>query len=576
VTPPADASGDVLVQQGPATLAPLFSTTTRAACEFSSPIAITSNGQKQIMIVTADGVFTALDRMTGAEVWRLALTAPTGLYVDLVAPPAVVGNLLVFAWQNASAAWTRADHHVGVIDLDARAFDPGFAPLTLTGYRPIFDGSDVVVFQPSHAFSRSAIVAARLPGRELGLVYVSFGNVRDLQPWHGWVFEIDLDAWKSQGPAAGADQGALLQAAVTGLLVTTATGNTQCGPVDGDGAREMLCGGGVWAHEGPELVYDDAAPDGFRLFVPVGNGMLDPIHKQYANTVISVGHGLNFDPQCDAIVCDPFDSASPSDACAKSCANLSIPRLLPGQFVPRGANDACVGKTLFQCWSSLDWDLGASAPAYVALPGGPRVIVQPGKDGSVYLFDADHLGTLYDRVPIMEGCGEGAGTCLADWAGTIVTKPVIVTVDGAVLALVSTFVFDNVHRAALQALEIRLDGAGQPHLIPRWQAPSFAGAESLSAFRRHPSGLTVASVGGEPYAALVDTGPPGSQMGKLYWIRVRDGQIVQRVPLAGPGQRFAPPLIADGVVYVPSCDRVGTPSFYEGPSHLEAMRIISP
>src|SRR5262249_12805270 len=163
-------------------------------------------------------------------------------------------------------------------------------------------------------------------------------------------------------------------------------------------------------------------PDGFALLVATGNGLLDPTRGSYANAVLRVGRGLAFAPGCDATLCEGFDPTAPTDACAASCDHLFIPRLA-GQELPRGPNDAGVGLTLFQCYAALDWDLGASAPAHAALPDGPDVIVQPGKDGAVYLLDADHLGTLYDRAPIMPGCGEGGGTCAASWAGTIVTKP---------------------------------------------------------------------------------------------------------------------------------------------------------
>jgi hypothetical protein len=262
-----------------------------------------------------------------------------------------------------------------------------------------------------------------------------------------------------------------------------------------------------------------------------------------------------------------------------SCANLFMPRLLNGQSVPRGAGDACVGKTLLQCYAALDWDLGASAPARVTLPAGQRLVVMPGKDGAVYLFDEDHLGTLYDRAPIMDGCGEGDDTCTADWAGTIVTKPAVATVDGATLALVPTFVFDTTHPAGLQALEIAVDVDGTPRFNPRWQAPSFGSdgtgnAAARAAFRRPPSGVTVTNIGGDTYALVVDTGAPGQQ-GTLYWIRVRDGAILQTLTMHGPGQRYAPPLLANGNVYLPSCEHTGTPNYNEGPSSLEAFRIVT-
>jgi hypothetical protein len=307
--------------------------------------------------------------------------------------------------------------------------------------------------------------------------------------------------------------------------------------------------------------------------------MLDPVHQQFANSVLRVGHGLAFDPRCDPSLCDPFDPTAPTGACMASCANLFMPRLLDGQSVPRGAGDACVGKTLLACYATLDWDLGASAPAHVTLPTGQRLVVMPGKDGALYLLDEDHLGTLYDRAPIMDGCGEGRGTCTADWAGTIATKPAVTTVGGATLVLVPTFVFDDAHPAGLQALEIAADADGTPRFVPRWQVPSFAGAGAAAAaraaFRRPPSGVTVVDVGGETYALVVDVRAPGQQ-GTLYWVRVRDGAVLQTLTLHGPGQRFAPALVANGAVYLSSCQHTGAPNYNEGPSSIEAFRIVTP
>jgi hypothetical protein len=554
--PPPDGGGGV------AQLAPLFVTQPLPACEMSGPLAVSSQGQPEILLVTADGVFTAVDPQTGALVWQVALTAGDGLLANLAAPPAIVGHRLVFAWQEVMPDWTRVAHHVGVLDLDARALDPQFPALTLAATLPAADGRDPIVFRPDHAYSRAAVVHADVPDRALGLAYVSFGNVRDLQPWHGWLFEIDLDVWQAQGAGAGA---------VSGAMVTTGASD-DCGEEDDDGAREMVCGGGVWAALGPTVIPDPASPDGFALLVATGNGLLDPTRGSYANAVLRVGRGLAFAPGCDPTLCDGFDPTAPTDACAASCEHLFIPRLPAGQELPRGANDACVGRTLFQCYATFDWDLGSSSPARAALPGGPDVIVQPGKDGAVYLIDAEHLGTLYDRAPIMPGCGEGGGTCAATWAGTIATKPAIATVEGAVLALVPTFVDDDTHPAGLQALAIDTTGPA-PRLMPRWQAPAPNDPAALGGFRLPPSGVTVVEANGASYAALADTGSPS---GTLYWIRLGDGAILQEVALAGGGQRFAAPLASNGVLYVPSCQRTGTPGFEEGPSMLEAFTIAAP
>jgi hypothetical protein len=544
-----------------ATLAPLFVTAPRRACTFAGPVAIQPRGQRQILLATADGTVAAVDPGTGTTVWQAALAAAPGLAPDLVAPPVVVGSRLVLAWQEVGSDWTRAAHHVSVLDLDAGALDPAFSTVTLAGHAPAADGAAGIDFIPSHAFSRAALVHAAVPDRALGLVYVGLGNVRDLQPWHGWLFELDLDAWQAGGAGA----------AVTASLVTTGA-SADCGPENGDGARQMVCGGGVWSPHGPTVLPDPASPDGFALLVPTGNGLLDPGRSTFANTVMRVGRGLAFDPGCDPLLCAGFDPSAPGDACAASCQRLLIPRLPSGELVPAGPGQACAGLTLLSCWAQFDWDLGASSPAVIQLPGGRRALLQPGKDGALYLADADHLGTLFDRLPLMPGCGEGIGTCRAAWAGTIVTKPAVVTVDGVPRALIPTFVADDAHRAGLQAVDVDVSGA-TPTLRPRWQAPAASDADSLSGFRSAPGGVAVADIGGEPFAALVD---PSVTPALLYWIRVRDGAVMQRVPLAGGGQRYADPLIENGVLYVPSCGRTGTPSFDEGPSVVEAFRIAIP
>ena len=191
-------------------------TAPRPACELSGPLAISSQGASEILIVTADGVFTALDPLTGAQIWQVALAAGDGLLANIAASPAVVGHRLLFAWQEVMADWTRVAHHVGVLDLDARALDPQFPSLTLTASQPATDGSGTIDFLPDHAYSRAAVVHVDVPDRTLGLGYVSFGNVRDLQPWHGWLFEIDLDAWQSSGASS----------AVTGALSPPPPGST--------------------------------------------------------------------------------------------------------------------------------------------------------------------------------------------------------------------------------------------------------------------------------------------------------------------------------------------------------------
>jgi len=359
---------------------------------------------------------------------------------------------------------------------------------------------------------------------------------------------------------------------VTASMATTAA-TADCGPENGDGAKQMACGGGIWAAAGPAVIADPDSSDGFALLVPTGNGLLDPTRASFANSVLRVGRGLGFDPGCDGALCAGFDPAAPGDACAASCRRLFIPRLPPGQLAPAGPGGDCADATLLACYAKHDWDLGASSPVVVDLraAGGPpaRGLLQPGKDGALYLADADELGTLFDRAPLMPSCAEDGGTCTATWAGTIVTRPALASLDGETLALVPTFISDDLHPAGLRAVTIDVTGAA-PVLRPRWQAPPAGDPAGLSGFRTAPGGVTVVDVDGEPFAALAD---PGASPAMLYWVRVRDGAVLQRVPLAGGGQRYAAPLAQDGILYVPSCARTGTPTFDEGPSVLEAFTI---
>jgi hypothetical protein len=542
-----------------ASLAPLFVTAPRPACTFAGPIPIGSRGDPEVLLATADGTFAAIAPQTGATVWEATLAglAGPGLAPDLVSPPVVVGHRLVFAWQEVMPDWTRTAHHLGVLDLDARALDPQFPPVTLAGQAAAADGAAPIDFLPAHAFSRAALVHASVPDRVLGLVYAGFGNVRDLQPWHGWLFEVDLDAWQAQGAGA----------AVSASLVTTAA-TADCGPENGDGAKQMACGGGIWAAAGPTLIADPDSPDGFALLVPTGNGLLDPTRGSFANAVLRVGRGLAFDAGCDPTLCAGFDPAAPGDACAVSCRRLFIPRLPPGQVPPAGPSGDCADATLLSCYAKHDWDLGASSPVVADLPGG-RTLLQAGKDGALYLADADRLGTLYDRAPLMPSCAEDGGTCRASWAGTIVTGPALASVDGETVALVPTFISDDRHPAGLKAVTIDAGGA-TPALKPRWQAPAAGDPDSLAGFRSAPGGVTVVEAGGQQFAAFSD---PSVSPAMLYWVRVRDGAVLQRLPLAGGGQRYAAPLAQDGILYVPSCARTGTPAFDEGPSVLEAFSI---
>jgi len=104
-----------------------------------------------------------------------------------------------------------------------------------------------------------------------------------------------------------------------------------------------------------------------------------------------------------------------------------------------------------------------------------------------------------------------------------------------------------------------------PRFVPHWQVPAAGSDDARTRFRRHPSGVTIASpLGDEAYAFVVEVIANGQ--GRLLAIRIRDGELGAETQLAGPGVRFAQPLVHDDTVYVSSCGA-------KGGGQLEAYRI---
>lgn len=525
-------------------------------CAIASPLVVTSQGQELLLTALTSGVLVATSPTDGSEVFRVPLAAPKGQDAFIAATPGVLGTHVVIATmlRDEAEGARRRSHAVAVLDLETRALDPRFPLLTLAARVPNFDGTADVEFLPANAFSRSAIPTTRPADMTYGLAYVGFGNTQDIQPWHGWLFELDLDAWA---------RGENAQSAV---LLTTP--ETDCGTPGMSGSLDMICGGGIWTPSGPTLIEHDTG--GFELLVPTGNGQLDLGRRDYANSILRVGRGLAFEPGCDPVLCAAFDPIDPSPACIASCAHQFIPRLLPGDPPFDPPDGRCDGKTFFECYALLDWDLGANAPARVSVPGGADVLVVPAKDGGVYLVDAEHLGTLHDRLQLTAICGANGGTCTANWAGTMVTVPAATTVRGVPTVLVPTFVFDQTNPAGLVALEIIRDPGGVPRWHRAWEAPSFSSSEAVTRFREHTGRVVLVTLAGIEYAALVDPGPDGGTDGLLYLVRVSDGAIIDRAALDGPGRKYTLPAVLGETLVVASCERES------GPSHLEAWAPSQP
>jgi hypothetical protein len=534
-------------------LVPAFRADDVPGCALASPLPVRVGAELQWVIVTSEGRVASYGR-DGDLVWSFDVPVDEGRQAEMAATPVAIGELVVITWQVRDAGdGDRHAHQVAVVNAADGALDPRFPIETLTASPPASDGSGPVPFLPAHAYSRAALVAGRRAGDQLGLAYVTYGNVQDRQPWHGWVFELDLDAWLAGG------------AAVSSVLVVTP--ENDCGSLpDFDGG----CGGGIWAPSGPYLLQRD---DDFELWLPTGNGQLDLARDDYANTIMRTGPGLPFDPQCDPEACADFDPRAPAEACMASCRDLFIPRLRAGDPPLAPENGRCDDLTFLECYAELDLDLGANSPAPVTLPSGRTVVVLPAKDGAVYLFDAAHMGTMLDRLQLRAFCGDNGGNCTGyNWAGTMVTEPLITEVGGAPVAVIPTFYFDTTNPGGVVALDIVEDGPAVT-LRERWSAPERGSDEALERFRKHTGRLALVELDGVAYVVLADPAEANDRSARLYLIRVDDGEIVERADLDGPGQRYQEPAVDGTRFFLNSCDSpYATPA---GPSHLEAWDVVA-
>jgi hypothetical protein len=348
------------------------------------------------------------------------------------------------------------------------------------------------------------------------------------------LFEIDMDVWHQEGA----------KRAIKNAFLTTP--EADCPVTVEYGTQEMVCGGGIWSPAGPQLY---PVADNYELLVPTGNGQVDLDRHDYANALIRVQPGLQFDPECDARLCANFTPEQPDEACLSSCKNLFIPRLAEGNKPLKPANGECDGKTFSECLAWMDYDLGGSSPVRVEMQNGESVLVQPGKDGAVYLVDAKHLGTQYDRMQIIDVCGTPTDECKAGWMGMIVTQPVLAYINKEPVVVIPGFVPDKTHPAGLVALKIVLE-KGVPKFKRFWQFPNPATAKAVQTFRSHPSLPVITALGenGDAIVWVVDIGATGT----LYGIRVRDGVKVMEQSLLGAGRQLSTPLIYKNTLYLSS------------------------
>jgi hypothetical protein len=533
-------------------LAPRF-----ADCLYASPLVFDRDGVDELIVTGAD-VIVGMSPVTGEVLWEVDLPEPAGRRALAAATPVLIGERLVVGFQvhatdvtgNAldegvpgiGAADSRDGHYVAVVNLGTRSLDPDFPVVRLDATVPGNDGD--VTFRANTQFGRSDLKWAGTGEGRLGRVYVTFGNVRDIQPWHGWAFELDLDAWQASE-----------EDAINAVYVTTP--ESDCGREGVSGSTQRICGGGLWAPSGPLIVEHD---DSYSVILAPGNGQLDLARNDWANTLLRLEPELQFAHGCDPEACREFDVDEPARACVESCSNVFIPRPLPGEDAPRPASGICDDLPFFECWQQLDY-IGGSTPTYLEV-GDERLLAYPTKDGHMYLVDFDHLGEMHDRMQLVEYCGTTDDACRWSWAGMIVTEPAVAGTDEEPVLIVPTFMPDSTHPAGVVAVAVIESDAG-PRLERRWEYPNFSSPEAITSFRVHPSRAVVEQFGDREVVLLVEPSI-GSSPGRIMALDASNGEQLASIPLVGRGYRFMRPLVVGDTVYINSCGSD------QGPGTIEA------
>jgi hypothetical protein len=513
----------------------------------SSPLSVELGGKPFIVEVAANGTIASIDPITSKILWAARLPKPwrclpraaaevldlrwvlrlrwkSVCRVTVGATPVRVGDKLVIVYSIDSDSVPFL-YQAAVLDLSEGKLDSEFPPIDFAADR------HGIRFTPKWQASHADLVHIAERTGQLGIVYVGFGSrVGDQGPWHGWLFELDLDAWRSKSSAV-----------IRSEIITTPEADCS-----GAGPYQTICGGGIWSPAGPQIYLDK---EGYELLVQTGNGRLDLNRGSYAQSLMRMRKGLAFAPGCDSVLCGQTNPQDPSKECLETCENLFVPRLLPEDppLKPEdnSGNGGCKQRSFLECLAAYDWDFGANAPIKIKLPSGTEVYVTAGKEGGIYLLDAKRMGVLYDRKQAVDLCGAVSDPCRAAWEGSMITQPLLGWVDGTPVVVIPTFMPDETHSAGLVAFKV-IDKDGVPKLEQFWSAPPRDSHDALKMFRTPPTRAVIAEYRGEEIVWVADSTPEGPVIG----VKLRDGSIRVRAKTAGTPMPYVKPLVLNDVLYI--------------------------
>jgi hypothetical protein len=477
-----------------------------------------------LLLLDSSGMVAAIDPSTGRRLWQAQLGRPSEEEVFARTAPGQFGDRVMLVYQATNHTTGAVENRALVLRLRDGKQDTRFPPFVFDARVPAIGGGEARFDQALH-MARAVSILPSQQGEDRA--YITFSGTDETQPWHGWLFEVDLDRWKL----------GFANRAISAAFVPTPEANCK-----GTAELEEVCGGGMWAYEGAKIEVGASGPE---ILVQTSNGRLDLSRGDFAQALLRLSRGLKFSPQCDLQACAGTNPRDPSHECLSTCRNLFAPRLFPTESY-NPPDPRCRGKSYRLCLELMDWDFGSGSPARI-ITAGHRYYATIGKAGDLFLVDGEVLGRMYDRKQVAPFCGTPSVPC-PNWnSGLTITEPAVTTVNGQPMVIVTTFNEDAMHWAG--AVAYRVVGApAKPRLEEAWRVPDPGSTEARKWFRAAPTRPIVSTIRGEPIVWVADN----AREGRILAIRVRDGKVLANVRTAGWPMRNARPVIFGDTFYLPA------------------------
>ena len=150
-------------------------------------------GQNTVFVASMNNTLYAFNADTGAHVWSFSLGAAQGAGYGFLAPEVgIVSTPVIDPTRKVIYVVGRNSdgYRIHAIDLIAHTEKAG-SPVLIQGSVAGPNGYDavngVITFNPSQEIQRPGLLLAN------NTVYVAFGSIMDVDPWHGWFFGYNAD-----------------------------------------------------------------------------------------------------------------------------------------------------------------------------------------------------------------------------------------------------------------------------------------------------------------------------------------------------------------------------------------------